>query len=218
MPFQFNGLRVGANSDEEPTPPNPAVHLMTTRPEFSKTEADRILKRAAEIEGSEETRSLSLAELRSIAGEAGFGLQAVDRAIAEARLSVSADTQPPPVKRWGIIISHIATTRSVPLEASSEQLMRAVRLFQPYREGLAQVKLEEHQITWRDRKGIEFTVGSAAGTTEIRVYVSKLLVRRGKWTGWVKAAADRLETIVSLVATQGSSTAQSPLPRKSRIG
>jgi hypothetical protein len=80
--------------------------------------------------------------------------------------------------------------------------MRTVHLFQPYREGPPQVKLEEHQITWRDRKGVSFSVTSVAGTTEIRVFVSKLLVRRGRWIGWVKAAADRLESLVLLLATQ----------------
>lgn len=185
---------------------------MTEQPLFSRLEADRILKRASEIEGSEGARSLSLDELRSIAGEAGFGPQAVDRAIAEARRVASADTGPPPVRRWGLVITHLATLRSVPVEASSEQLTRVVRLFHPYLDGPAQVRLEEGQLTWRDRKGIEFTVGSAAGTTEIRVYVSKLLVRRGRWMGWVKAAADRLETLVCLAAAQGSRAAQ-PNPR-----
>jgi hypothetical protein len=58
--------------------------------------------------------------------------------------------------------------------------MRTVRLFQPYREGPAQVKLEEHQITWRDRKDTSFSVMSPARTTEIRVFVSKLLACRGR--------------------------------------
>jgi hypothetical protein len=48
---------------------------------FSKIEADRILKRAVEIEGSEDGRPLSIDELRSIAGEAGFGSEAIERAI-----------------------------------------------------------------------------------------------------------------------------------------
>ncbi|MGD8361987.1 MAG: hypothetical protein PVJ04_11225 [Gemmatimonadota bacterium] len=183
---------------------------MTEQPLFTKTDADRILKRAAEIEGSEETRSLSLTELRSIAGEAGFGQQAVDRAIAEARRVASADKHSPPVRRSGLVISHLSTTRSVPVEASSEQLMRAVRLLQPYREGPVRVKLEERQLAWRDRKGLEFTVRSSSGTTEIRVYVSKLLLRRGKWMGWVKAAADRLETLVFLSATQISPSGEGP--------
>ena len=80
--------------------------------------------------------------------------------------------------------------------------MRAVRLFQPYREGPAQVKLEEHQITWRDRKGIRFTAVPSNGVTEIRVFVSKVLARKGRWMGWVKSVADRIETLVFMVATQ----------------
>ena len=88
------------------------------------------------------------------------------------------------------------------MEVSSEQLMRAVRLFQPYREGPAQVKLEEHQIAWRDRKGIRFTVTSSGGITEVRAFVSKFLFRKGKWMGWVRSAADRLETLVFMVAAQ----------------
>lgn len=170
---------------------------------FSKIDADRILKRAAEIEGSEDTRPLSVAELRSIAGEAGFGLQAVERAIAEARRVASAETRRPAVQKSGLIFTHLSTVRSVPVEVSSEELMRAVRLFQPYREGPVQVKLEEHQIAWQDGKGLRFTVTSSGGGTEIRVYVSKPLLRKGRWMGWVKSAADRLETLVFMVATQG---------------
>ncbi|MFC1575058.1 hypothetical protein ACFL5A_00225 [Gemmatimonadota bacterium] len=175
---------------------------------FSKIDADRILKRAAEIEGLEDTKPLTVAELRSIAGEAGFGSHAVERAIAEAKRAAQSEVHRPPVQRSGVVFIHLSTVRSMPLEVSSEQLMRAVRLFQPYRDGPAQVKLEEHQITWRDRKGIRFTVTSAGGATEISVYVSKLLFRRGRWMGWVKAAADRLETFVFMEAAQDPSGSQ----------
>jgi hypothetical protein len=170
---------------------------------FSKLDADRILKRAAEIEGSEDAKPLTVAELRSIAGEAGFGSRAVERAIAEAKRAASMEIFRPPVRSSGVLFTHLSTHRSIPVEVSSEQLMRAVRLFQPYREGPAQVKLEEHQITWRDRKGIRFTFTSSGGATEIRVFVSKFLVRRGKWMGWVNSAADRLEALAFMVATQG---------------
>lgn len=175
---------------------------MTDLPVFSRTDADRILRRAAEIEGSEESRRLTLDELRSIAGEAGFGPRAVDRAIAEARAAASADVRRPPVQRSGLVVTHLSTVCEVPTGISSEQLMRVVRLFQPYREGPAQVKLEERETTWRDRKGLRFTVTSAGGVTEIRVFVSKVLIRRGRWMAWVKAAADRLEMLVLLVAAQ----------------
>jgi hypothetical protein len=175
---------------------------MTDQPMFSKIDADRILKRAAEIEGSEDAKPLTAAELRSIAEEAGFGSQAVECAIAEAKRAVSTEGRSPPVLRSGAVISRLSTIRSVPVGVSSEQLTRAVRLFQPYRDGAAQVELEEHQITWRDRKGIRFTVTSSGGLTEIRVFVSKVLFRRGRWMGWVMSAADRLEALVFMVATQ----------------
>ncbi|MGD2120221.1 MAG: hypothetical protein PVJ76_00685 [Gemmatimonadota bacterium] len=169
---------------------------------FSKIDADRILKRAAEIEGSEDAKPLTDSDIRSIAAEAGFGSRAVERAIAEAKRAVTANVLSPPVQKSGFLITHLSTHRSIPVEVSSEQLTRAVRLFQPYREGPAQVKLEENQITWRDRKGIRFTVISSAGVTEVRVYVAKPLIRRGRWIGWVKAAADRLEMLALMVATQ----------------
>jgi hypothetical protein len=169
---------------------------------FSKLDADRILKRAAEIEGSDDSKPLTDAEIRSIAEEAGFGRRAVERAIAEAKRVATAKVLSPPVQKSGRIITHLSTFRTVPVEVDSEQLTRAVRLFQPYKEGPAQVKLEDHQITWRDRKGIQFTVTSAAEVTEIRVYVAKPLMFRGRWIGWVKAAADRLEMLVLMVATQ----------------
>jgi hypothetical protein len=177
---------------------------MTDPHVFSKADADRILRRAGEIEGSEDAKPLSTAELRSIAAEAGFGAQAVERAIAEAKRAASEGARRPPVQRSGWIVTHLSTGRSVPIEVGSDELMRAVRLFQPYREGPAQVKLEESQITWKDRKGIRFTLSSSGGATEIRVFVSKFLLRRGRWMGWVKSAAERLETMVFLVATQHS--------------
>jgi hypothetical protein len=167
---------------------------------FSKIDADRILKRAAEIEGSEDSKPLNANELRSIAEEAGFGSRAVERAIAEAKRASSTEARRPPVQKSGFIFRHYSTARSLPIELSSEQLMRAVRLFQPYRDGAAQVKLEEHQITWRDRKGIRFSVVSAGGGTEINVFVSRILALSGRWMGWVKAAADRLETLIFMVS------------------
>ncbi len=169
---------------------------------FSKLDADRILKRAAEIEGSEDAKPLTDADIRSIAAEAGFGSRAIERAIAEAKRAATANVLSPPVQKSGLLITHLSTHRSIPVEVSSEQLTRAVRLFQPYREGPAQVKLEENQITWRDKKGLRFTVTSSSGATGIRVYVAKPLLRRGRWMGWVKAAADRLEMLVLMVATQ----------------
>lgn len=181
---------------------------------FSKIDADRILKRAAEIEGSEDSKPLSLNELRSIAEEAGFGSRAMERAIAEAKRESSTEARRPPVQKSGIIIRHYSTSRSVPIELSSEQLMRAVRLFQPYRDGAAQVKLEEHQITWRDRKGINFSVVSSGEGTEINVYVSRVLALTGRWMGWVKSAADRLETLIFMVsALDGPTERLLPSPK-----
>jgi hypothetical protein len=173
---------------------------MTDSPTFSKIDADRILRRAAELEGTEDARRLTVEELRSIAGEAGFGPRAVERAIAEVRRAEPPEVRRPPVQKWGLLVTHLSALREVPVGIDSEQLMRAVRLFQPYRDGPAHVKLEEHEVTWHDRRGIRFTLGSVGGVTQIRVYVSKLLLRRGRWMGWVRTAADRLETLVLLVA------------------
>lgn len=166
---------------------------------FSSAEADRILKRAAEIEGSEELEPLTHDEIRSIAVEAGFGVQAVERAISEATQAALRPSHPKPVQRSGLVITRISAMRSIPAMLTSEQLMRAIRLFQPYRDGPAHVELEEDRITWRDRKGLVFTLRSIAGITEIHVYVGKLLIRRGRWMGWVKAAADSLEALILLV-------------------
>ena len=181
---------------------------MTDLKVFSKLDADQILRRAAEIEGSEDARPITVAELRSIATEAGFGSQAVERAIAEAQRAATAEVRRHPVQKSGLLITYLSTIRTIPIEISSEQLTRAVRLFQPYREGPAQVKLEEHQITWRDRKGLRFTLTSGGGATEIRVFASKILIRRGRWIGWVQSAADRLESLILLVATQDLPTAR----------
>ena len=168
---------------------------------FSKLDADRILKRAAEIEGSEDSGPLTIDELRSIAGEAGFGAQAVERAIVEAQQARPTEVGHQPVEKSGLVITHLSTIRSVPVGISSDQLMKAVRLFPPYREGPAHVNLGDHQITWRDRKGLRFTLMSAGGVTEIRVFVTKIFDKR-KWARWVKSAADRLEELVFLVAAR----------------
>ncbi len=175
---------------------------MTSSPMFSKLDVDRILRRAAEIEGSEDARPTTVDELRSIAVEAGFGSSAVERAIAEAQQAGPLQVRRNQVQKSGLLIASRSMTRAIPIEISSEQLMRTVRLFQSYLEGPAQVKLEEYQISWRDRKGLGFTVTSSGGVTEIRAFVSGPLVRRGRWEGWIRSAADRLEALVLLVASQ----------------
>jgi hypothetical protein len=178
---------------------------MSESPLFNRIDADRILRRAADIEGSEESDPLSIEELRAIAGEAGFGARAVERAIAEALQTGPMGARRNPVQKRGILVTRLSTSRTIPIELSSEQLLRAVRLFQPYREGPAQVSLGEQQITWRDRKGLSFNVMSSGGQTEIRVYVARILLRKGRWMGWVKSAADRLEALIFLVATRAPS-------------
>ena len=167
---------------------------------FSKVDADRILKRAAEIEGSDDGHPLSADELRMIAGEAGFGRKAVERALAEAERARAVRHHP--VDRMGLVVSRLSTIRTVPMEVTSEQLLRAVRMFRHYRAGDATVSIGDHQLSWRDRKGLRFSVASGGGVTEVRVRVSKVLLRKGRWMGWVKSAADRLESIVFMVATQ----------------
>lgn len=170
---------------------------------FTKLDADRILQRAAEIEGSDPDRAMSVSEIRGIAGEAGFGATAVERAIAEALEVGPPGSVRASVEREGILLVKMWTIRTIPVELDSDQLIRAVRLFQPYREGPANVNLEDRQITWRDRKGLMFHLMSYGGETEIRVRVSKLLVLRGgRMMGWVRAAADRLESLIYLVAAR----------------
>mgnify|MGYP001572657154 CR=1 FL=1 len=188
---------------------------MTDDPLFSTLDADRVLRRAAEIEGVE-GRGLSLEELRSIAGEAGFAHGTIERAIAEVRgANLAAAAERPAVQKWGILVTHFSAIRDVPVAMNADQLTKVVRLFHPYREGPAQVKLEEQEITWRDGKGLRFAVSSVGGTTEIRVYVSRILPRTGRWMGWVKAAADRLVVLTLLVARQevrGAPTFRPSLP------
>ena len=169
---------------------------------FSKVEADRILKRAAEIEGSDDAGPVTVDELRSIASEAGFGAQAIDRAIAEARRAEAASAHRHEAQKRGLVFRHFSTSRSVPVEIDSEQLMRAVRLFQPYRDGPAHVNLGVNGITWRDRKGLRFAVSSSGGVTEIKVEVSRILIRRRRWMAWLHSAADRLETLILLMASR----------------
>jgi len=190
---------------------------------FSKRDADRILKRAAEIEGSEDSGPLTIDELRSIAGEAGFGAQAVERAIVEAQQARPTEVRHNAVQKSGWVFVHLSTVRCIPIGISSDQLMKAVRLFAPYREGPAHVNLGDHEITWRDRKGLRFTVTSAGGVTEVRVFVSKFFVRRVTWMKWVKSAADRLEELVFLVAARELPSAQQleatlPRPQSSAAG
>lgn len=170
---------------------------------FSKAEADQILKRAAEIEGADDARTLTVDDLRAIAREAGFGPHAVERAIAEAQRLTNQPVPTDPVLRSGFVMTRISARLTLRVELSSEQLMQAIRLFQPYREGPVEVRLEEDRLTWRDRKGLLFTVWSGGGVTEVQVFVSKVLLRRRRWTAWVRSAADRLAALVQLVGTSG---------------
>ncbi len=187
---------------------------MTDLTVFSKVDADRILKRAAELEGSDDPGPITMDELRSIASEAGFGAQAIERALSEAQQAAKAYRASVHASGW--VIRRISTTRSVPIEVSSDQLMQAVRLFQPYREGQAQVKLGPTALTWKDKKGLRFTVTSLGGVTEIQVTVAKPLVRRKRWKGWVETAAERLETVILLTATRD--LPRSPRGRRTASG
>ena len=184
---------------------------MSESPLFSQVDADRILQRASEIEGNDEGRSMSIRDLRGIAGEAGFGATAVERAIAEALEFGSRESRPAPVEREGLIIVKMWTLRTVPIELTSDQMLRAVRLFQPYREGPPQVSLEDRRITWRDRKKIIFHLQSGGGLTEIRVRLSRPLIRRGRMMGWIRSAADRLESLIYLVAARDHSALPAPV-------
>jgi len=192
---------------------------MTNSPMFSKMDADRILRRAAEIEGSEESGPVTVDEIRSIAGEAGFGSQAIDRAIVEAQQASSNEARHDPVQRSGLLITHLWSIRSIPIQISSDQLMKAVRLFQPYRDGPAPVTLGEHQITWRDHSRLRFTVMSAGGVTEVRVNATVVFLAKRRWIKFVSSAADRLEALVFLVAHRSLPGTQElgALPARSQL-
>jgi hypothetical protein len=182
---------------------------------FSKVEADRILKRAAELEGSDEAGPVTIEELRSIAGEVGFSPQAIDRAISEAKQAAAISAERQRVQVTGRVIRHVTAVRSIPVEITADQLMQAVRLFQPYRDGQAHVKLGRAAITWQDRKGLTFRVTSAGGVTEVAVTVTWFVIRRKRWTNWVQTAADRLESLILLMAARDlgvSRTRQLALP------
>lgn len=173
---------------------------------FSKSAADRILRRAAEIERRDDGKPLSLDELRSIAAEAGFGHHAVERAIAEEQRLAVRGRPPQPVQKSGWIVTRLSASRTVPVDLTSEQLMTAIRLFQPYRDGPVHVRLEHDCLTWRDRRGLTFTLWSAGGLTEIQVFTSKIMIRRGRRIAWVKAAADRLEALLVMVSAGSSAS------------
>lgn len=152
------------------------------------------------MEGAGDERSLSLAEVRAIGGEAGFAPHTLERAIAETPALLPAPRRQDPVKRSGLIWVHFSATRTISVALNGEQLQRVVRMFHPYREYPERVVLDDLEITWRDRKGIQFAVASSAGVTEVRVYVSGFLPRRERWGRWVADAADRLEGLAVVIA------------------
>lgn len=194
---------------------------MATSRHFSRVDADRILRRAAEIEGAGDEGRLTLTELRSIAGEAGFAPQTIERAIADVESASLVASRQTPVKKSGLVVAHLSTEREIPVGLNGDQLMRVVQLFPPYREGPAQVKLDEHEIAWRDGKGIRFAITSVGGLTEVHAYVSGFLFRRRRWARWVKAAADRLEILALLVAGQragGGAPVRARLPVPPGVG
>lgn len=139
--------------------------------------------------------------------------QSLERAYME---SAEGSSRPAPVHRQGLIIVRMWTVRAVPVELNSDQLLRAVRLAQHYREGPPQIRLDERQITWRDRQGIIFHLESADGRTEVRVRVSRFLLRRARMDRWVRAAADRLAAIIRLVGEGEEPARPASLPRPPR--
>lgn len=192
---------------------------MTNPPkDISPQDADRILRLAAELEGKGDARGLSREDLRSIAAEAGFSRHAVERAMTDVLDSELISVVRPPVQQSGLFFMHLTAVREIPASMTSEQLMRVVQLFHPYREGPARITLEDQEIVWRDRKGLQFAVTSGSGVTILRVYVSKLILRRGRWKSWVKAAADRLEMLTLAVARQDRARPALPSPPPSEPG
>jgi len=180
---------------------------------FSRAEADRILRRAGELEGTGTERSLSAEELRAMAAQAGFAPQTLERAIADVQ-SARRVLNRSPVRSSGLVIAHLSAVRELAVGIDADQLIQVVRLCQPYRDSPADVRLDESEISWMDKKGLRLAVTSVGGVTEVRVYVSGFLCRRGRWKRWVQAAADHLEALVSLVAAQRSFTpAQLPAAR-----
>jgi hypothetical protein len=145
----------------------------------------------------------------------GFSPQAIDRAISEAKQAAAISAERQRVQVTGRVIRHVTAVRSIPVEITADQLMQAVRLFQPYRDGQAHVKLGRAAITWQDRKGLTFRVTSAGGVTEVAVTVTWFVIRRKRWTNWVQTAADRLESLILLMAARDlgvSRTRQLALP------
>lgn len=175
---------------------------MSESPVFSRRDADRILARASELDGAEDGRQLSVTDVRGIAGEAGFGRTAIERAIAEALESGPTGVKRTPVEKEGLVLVKMWTIRTIPVELTSDQLLRVVRIAHHYREGVPRVSLEDRQLTWKDRKGIIFHLSSTGGETEVRVRVSRFLLRRSRMMRWIRLAADRLESLIYLVAAR----------------
>jgi len=72
---------------------------------FSKLDTNQILRRAVEIEGSDDAAPITIAKLRSIAGEVGFGSQAVERAIPEIQQASSAVARQHSVQKSGLVVT-----------------------------------------------------------------------------------------------------------------
>ena len=159
------------------------------------------------VRPSRDGRALTVTELRGIAGEAGFGTPAVERAIAEALEQSRAEPRRSPIEKRGFIRLQVWTLRTIPIELTSDQLLYTLRLLQPYHHGPPRVAVEEGQLTWRDGKGLIFHLQSGPGVTELRVRISKItLFRRRRLLRWIGSAADRLETLLTLVAARDHTT------------
>lgn len=185
---------------------------MATPSRLSRSDVDEVLRRAAEIEGAREDAGVSMAQLRSIGVEAGFSPETLERAIAEVQAHRGGVRRPDPVRRSGLVWVHVSAAREVPRALDMDQLVRVMRLFQPYRETPRQVELEPREVSWRDGKGIRFTVASAGGISEVRVYVSGLLLRRRRWMRWVEEAVERLASLAALVGGDPHPTGPVRLP------
>ncbi len=173
---------------------------MIARNHLSGSDADRILKRAAELESAETSDPLSVDEIRAVAEEAGYDPSTVERAISE-----TLDPAPQPldnVQTSGFLATRFHTTRSIPVQLTAKELMKAVELLMPYFEAPPEVKFRKGSLVWRDRRKLRFELDPGLDAVGLQVSSPRLMGQKARWKDWVGKAADQLEAMIRYAASE----------------
>ena len=170
---------------------------------IDESDADRILARAAEIESSKGRGVLSVDELRSIAAEAGFSTEALERAISETLRAPAPAPESDISVTSGLMVTRISATRTLNEALTPDEMIETAHLFTPYFEPTTAPRYSDGSVSWRDSRRIDLEISRVEGGTTIRVEFAALVVWTAPWKKKVVRAAEKLERLARYVRAAG---------------